>query len=157
LNFNGTTTTPANQTIQNQTYYQVRVRPNFGVGGVNQGQWGTPRIIFIGGSVLEVAEELNNMAADADRMDEESMMDAMVYPNPSNGEVVNLNVANVSSENVFVRIMDTTGRIVYSNRYTVDGSLNTVVSFAQPLANGLYTVEFIMDNEKLTEKMMIQK
>jgi hypothetical protein len=106
---------------------------------------------------LEVAEELNNMAAEADRMDEESMMDAMVYPNPSNGEVVNLNVANVSSDNVFVRIMDTTGRLVYSNRYTVDGSLNTVVSFAQPLANGLYTVEFIMDNEKLTEKMMIQK
>jgi hypothetical protein len=157
LNFNGTTTTPSGQTIQNQTYYQVRVRPNFGVLGVNQGQWGTPRVIFIGGSVLEVAEELNNMAAEADRMDEESMMDAMVYPNPSNGEVVNLNVANVSSENVFVRIMDTTGRIVYSNRYTVDGSLNTVVSFAQPLANGLYTVEFIMDNEKLTEKMMIQK
>jgi hypothetical protein len=157
LNFNGTTTTPASQTIQNQTYYQVRVRPNFGVGGVNQGQWGTPRYIFIGGSVLEVAEELNNMAAEADRMDEESMMDAMVYPNPSNGEVVNLNVANVSADNVFVRIMDTTGRLVYSNRYTVDGSLNTVVSFGQPLANGLYTVEFIMDNEKLTEKMMIQK
>jgi hypothetical protein len=157
LNFNGTTTTPINQTIQNQTYYKVRVRPNFGVAGVNQGQWGNPRTIFIGGSVLEVAEELNNMAAEADRMDEESMMDAMVYPNPSNGEVVNLNVANVSSENVFVRIMDTTGRLVYSNRYTVDGSLNTVVSFAQPLANGLYTVEFIMDNEKLTEKMMIQK
>jgi hypothetical protein len=157
LNFPGTATTPAGQTIQPQTYYQVRVRPNFSTLGVNPGTYGNPQIIFVGGSVLEMTEELNNMAAEADRMDVESMMDAMVYPNPSNGEVVNLNVANVTSDNVFVRITDATGRMVYSNRYTVEGSLNTIVSFTQPLAAGLYTVEFVMDNEKITERMMIQK
>jgi len=157
LNFPGTQTTPSGQTITPQTYYQVRVRPNFGAAGVNQGVFGAPQIIFVGGSVLETEQQLSEMAAEADRMDEESMLDAMIYPNPSNGEVVNLNVANVTSDNVFVRIMDATGRIVYTNRYTVDGSLNTIVTFAQPLANGLYTVEFIMDDQRITERMMIQK
>jgi hypothetical protein len=156
LNFPSSQAVPA-LTILPQTFYSVRVRPNFGLAGVNQGAWGNPQIIFVGGSVLEAEQQLSEMAAEADRMEEESMLDALIYPNPSNGEVVNLNVANVNSDNVFVRIMDATGRIVYTNRYTVDGSLNTIVTFAQPLANGLYTVEFIMDDQRITERMMIQK
>jgi hypothetical protein len=157
LNFPGTATTPSGQTIQAQTYYQVRVRPNFGTGGVNQGQWGNPQVIFVGGTVLETEQALSEMAAEADRMNEESMFEALVYPNPSNGEVVNLNLENVTSDNVFVRITDATGRVVYNNRYVVEGALNTVVTFAQPLANGLYTVEFIVDDQRITERMMIQK
>ncbi|MEN9639566.1 MAG: hypothetical protein RLZZ262_1435, partial [Bacteroidota bacterium] len=157
LNFPGTATTPSGQTIQAQTYYQVRVRPNFGTGGVNQGQWGNPQVIFVGGTVLETEQALSEMAAEADRMNEESMFEALVYPNPSNGEVVNLNLENVTSENIFVRITDATGRVVYNNRYAVEGALNTVVTFAQPLANGLYTVEFIVDDQRITERMMIQK
>jgi hypothetical protein len=157
LNFDGSTTVPVSQTIVPQTYYRVRVRPNFGVGGTNPGQYGNPQVIFVGGSALDVEENLGNMAAEADRMAEGDMVDANIYPNPSNGELVNLNVSNIDSDNVFVRIIDATGRVVYTNRYSVEGSLNTIVTFAQPLASGLYTVEFVMDNERVTERMMIQK
>ncbi|MEN9640121.1 MAG: putative fibronectin type III-like fold domain, partial [Bacteroidota bacterium] len=51
LNFPGTATVPANNTIQNQTYYIVEVRPNYGPGGVVPGTYGTPQVIFIGGSL----------------------------------------------------------------------------------------------------------
>jgi len=49
------------------------------------------------------------------------------------------------------------GRVVYTNRYTVDGSLNTIVTFSKPLAGGLYMVEFTSGNEVVTQRMMVTR
>jgi hypothetical protein len=80
-----------------------------------------------------------------------------IYPNPNNGDVMNINLTGVTSNEVFVRIMDGMGRVVYTNRYSVDGSLNTMVSFSKPLAQGVYMVEFTAGNEVITQRMMVTK
>ena len=156
LNFDGTTTSPAGQTIQNQTYYQVRVRPNFGVLGVNQGTYGAPQTIFIGGTVLEAAESLVEMTQ-ADRSVSADALFAEVYPNPSNGSMINVQVENVSSSDLYLEIMDIQGRIVYTNRYAVEGSLNTTITFDNTLSNGVYNVRFTMGNEVINERLMVTK
>ena len=103
---------------------------------------GTTDIIYVAASsgAEDVVSEFENTLDS-----EEVAVSANIYPNPNNGDVVNINITDITSDNVFIRIFDNMGRVVYVNRFTVDGSLNTNVTFAKPLANGLYMVEFTVD------------
>jgi len=139
--------------LTNQSYYRVRWRPNFSYG---QGTYGQTNYIFIGGSVMESVVDLSEIMASNQR-ENFSVIEANLYPNPNNGEMLNLNLTGIKSENVFVRILDGMGKIVYSNRYFVDTSMNTVVSFTQPLAAGLYLVEFTASDQVILEKMIVEK
>jgi hypothetical protein len=49
------------------------------------------------------------------------------------------------------------GKQVWSNRYAVNGVLNTNITFERPLANGLYFVEAMFNGEVQTQRMMVQK
>jgi hypothetical protein len=80
-----------------------------------------------------------------------------LYPNPTHGTDVNIHLSGVTSDNVQIRIADAMGRQVWSNRYSVDGILNTNITFERPLANGLYFVEAIYNGELQTQRMMVQK
>ena len=137
----------------NVGYWRIEIRPNFvyGIGG-----YGPARDITVTGSAASVMLPENQLQ-DNDEKSLEVSINANLYPNPNNGEMVNLNVSGVTSDNVFVRILDATGRVVYTNRFTVDGSLNTIVTFAQPLAGGLYNVEFTVDGQVMTERMIVTK
>lgn len=136
--------------------YRVRIRPVFasGTGTFDDASF---YYLRIAGGAGMVENEGNDATPNNFVVGEGSGASAAIYPNPSNGEMVNLNLAGINSDNVMVRIMDASGRLVWSNRYVVDGSLNTIVSFDRPLAAGLYIVEMNFDGEVLTERMMVQK
>ncbi len=133
-------------------YWRVRWAPIFASG---DGSFGNPQIIAVNGTAIPnapaIAEEEFSMASIAENMS------ATIYPNPNNGEMMNLNMTGTDAKDVFVRVMDGMGRVVYNNRYTAAGSLNTVVSFGQPLAAGLYMVEFKAGNEVIIQRMMVSK
>jgi hypothetical protein len=79
-----------------------------------------------------------------------------IYPNPSNGSSVNLNVDGMEGE-LQVRITDATGRMVYSNRYIVEGVMNTTMDFGQTLAGGMYMVELVQNGQLNTMRMVVSK
>lgn len=79
-----------------------------------------------------------------------------LYPNPNKGQLFNINIADVTAEEVYVSILDATGRLVYNNRYTTQGSLNTVVAFTEPLTSGLYMVQFMVDGVVTTKHMIVE-
>lgn len=137
--------------VQSGKYYEVYWTPQFGYGA---GTPGTTDIIFVAASASaeETAGSMNN-----EMESDKYAIDANIYPNPNNGDMVNLNITDIVSDNVFVRIFDNMGRVIYVNRFTVDGSLNTNVTFTKPLANGLYMVEFTVDGETFTERMIVEK
>ena len=140
------------QALIPQNWYEVRWRPNFSYGS---GTYGTARYIFIGGAVMD---EALNFDPDTDFVKADlNPMDFGIYPNPNNGIQVNLNLTNVAGKDVFVRITDSMGRVVFTNRYGVEGSLNTSVTFARPLAAGFYLIEFTADNEVITERMIVER
>jgi 1,4-alpha-glucan branching enzyme len=153
LNFNGTTTSPAGQTIQNQTYYQVRVRPNFGVLGVSPGTYGAPQTIFIGGTVLESAESLAEMTQ-SDRTVSTDALLAEVYPNPSNGQEINLSVDNIENATIDVKMFDGLGKLVFARTYSVDQYLNTLIQPYEQLSAGLYQV-VVQDGEKVHQLKLV--
>lgn len=140
-------------------YWSVVYTPIFH-GGLLGNPSTTPRVIAVNGTSssqvagMDMTNDSNeNIITNAGV----GSASANLYPNPNNGDMVNLNMTGISSDNVFIRIMDSMGRVVYSNRYTVEGSLNTIVTFSKPLASGLYMVEFTSGNDVITQRMMVSK
>jgi hypothetical protein len=79
-----------------------------------------------------------------------------IFPNPNNGQSVNLSVVGMEGD-LQVRIVDATGRMVYANRYIVEGSMNTSIDFGQTLAGGVYMVEMIQNGEMQTMRMVVNR
>jgi len=137
--------------LPNVGSWDVQIRPNFAYGA---GSYGPVQRIRVNNTAA--GAELEEGSVDGSEKSA-TFVAANLYPNPNNGEMVNLNVAGIESDNVFVRITDAMGRIVYTNRFTVEGSLNTIVTFAEPLASGIYNVEFTVDGQIMTERMIVAK
>jgi hypothetical protein len=139
--------------LANLGAFDVRITPNFIYGA---GVQGPVQRIQVANTSASATIADNDMVDDAAKTEEFGVA-ANLFPNPNTGEMVNLNVSGVESDNVFVRVIDAVGRVVYSNRFTVEGSLNTIVTFAQPLASGIYNVEFTVDGDIITERMIVTK
>jgi hypothetical protein len=135
--------------------YSVRTAPILPYTGTDY-QWGTPFCMSIVGSAGMIADG-SQAANQAVRMEIANEVNMSLYPNPTHGTDVNINLSGVTSENVQIRVVDAMGRQVWSNRYSVDGILNTNITFERPLANGLYFVEAIYNGELQTQRMMVQK
>ena len=139
--------------LPNSGAWRVSIRPNFSYG---QGVYGAAYNINVNNTasgIMLTDEELANN-------EEKSFTDeshSALYPNPSNGDYVNINITDIQSDAVFVRVLDGMGRMVYQNRFTVNGSLNTMINFSEPLSSGIYMVEMTIDNEVKTERMLIER
>jgi len=135
--------------------YAVRTAPVFSYGTGAYGIVQTMCIVGSAGMVLEQGSEVNGNATRDMLVTNEANMS--LYPNPTHGTDVNINLSGITSDNVQIRVVDAMGRQVWSNRYSVDGILNTNITFEQPLANGLYFVEAIFNGEVQTQRLMVQK
>ena len=135
--------------------YAVRTAPVFSYGTGAYGPIQNMCIVGSAGMVLEQGSEVNGNATRDMLVANEVNMS--LYPNPTHGTDVNINLSGVTSDNVQIRVVDAMGRQVWSNRYAVDGVLNTNITFQRPLANGLYFVEAIYNGELQTQRLMVQK
>lgn len=80
-----------------------------------------------------------------------------VYPNPSNGTDLTLSISGIESNNVLVKIYDSMGRKIQSERLVVTGTLQTELKFQSELSNGMYLVEVSSENVVKTARILIQK
>lgn len=135
--------------------YAVRTAPVFSYGTGAYGPIQNMCIVGSAGMVLEQGSDVNGNATRDMLVANEVNMS--LYPNPTHGTDVNINLSGVTSENVQIRVVDAMGRQVWSNRYAVDGVLNTNITFERPLANGLYFVEALFNGEVQTQRLMVQK
>jgi hypothetical protein len=140
----------------NQGVWDVRVRSNFGSGASAYSSiYGPTQRILVNST--SAGAMLNEDEAEVDfRMLEEGQ-NWVVYPNPSNGNAINVQAFDVQSEQVSVRVIDAMGRVVYNRSFSVNGALNTSVVFDQALSAGIYTVEFTDNDIVKSERLMIQK
>jgi hypothetical protein len=139
----------------NLGYWSVRWRPRF---AGYEGTYSTPYVISVKKTTgAAPAMELDNTQEPIAAVSKMSDISANVYPNPNNGELVNLNITGLTGTDVYVRIMDSMGRGVFTNHYTAEGSLNTIINFTQPLAQGLYMVEFRDGDRVAIQRMMVSK
>jgi hypothetical protein len=138
--------------------YDVTIRPYF-VGAGSVPSSATPTVVCLnfacpGGLALEEASEMSEPSVRTTNVEGDHVA---MYPNPNNGQLLNLNITGVSSDQVTVRILDALGRVVHTDRYATDGTLNKIISFDRPLAGGLYMVEMMYDGKIVTERLLVQK
>lgn len=132
--------------------WNVRVRPNFAYGNGTYGP--TQRILVAGtaASGMLADEEL----VQADERSIELNSAASIYPNPSNGDMVVINFTDLTSNQVQVRLLDAMGREVFRSSYSVEGSLNQIITFDQTLAAGMYMVEMTDGSHVVSERMIVK-
>jgi hypothetical protein len=134
-------------------YWLVRIRPNFGNGYV--GEWGPYKVIAVTGSAgMQMLDEANGGQAVKSF---ETQPLSVVYPNPNNGNEININLTDIGSGDLMVKIVDAVGRTIYSNRFAVDGSLFTKIDFTEQLTGGIYLVEFTINGETMNERMIVER
>jgi hypothetical protein len=141
--------------------YRVRVRPNFAYGNGSFDLNTTLYLQITGSAGMIVNEgEVDHTVLlqerNEDVMSIEDFSSMLIYPNPSNGSFINLNLEGIDESNVMIDIIDSQGRKVYSqsNVITTDGLVR--IEFENQLAAGLYTVLVSMPNEILTEKVVVK-
>jgi hypothetical protein len=132
--------------------WNVRVRPNFTYG---TGAYGPVQRILVAGTAASgmLAEE---EVAQADERAFEVNAAASIYPNPSNGDMIAIKVTDLTSNQVQVRVMDAMGREVFRSAYSVEGSLNQIITFNQTLAAGMYMVEMTDGTHVVSERMIVK-
>ncbi len=140
--------------------YAVQSAPLFTYTGTNY-QWGPVRYMTIIGSsgmITDGASEGVEKDASQDFLEGASQeLEVSVYPNPSNGSDLNLSISGIESDNVQVIIYDALGRKVESNRYVVDGTLQTTLILENDLSNGLYILEATTEKMKQSIRFMVER
>jgi hypothetical protein len=131
--------------------WDVRIRPNFSYGA---GTFGPSQRINVNGT--SAAIQLGDEA-----IQERSILDVQntglhIYPNPTDGQAVQLAYSALNGSTVDVRVIDAMGRTVQSVQYAVEGSLNTRLVFENKLAAGLYFVELNDGGAVTMDRMIVE-
>jgi hypothetical protein len=88
---------------------------------------------------------------------EEVLSTLVVYPNPSNGQEVNLKIEGKEKGQFSVFVIDQTGRIIGSE--AVEKNENQLIHSisTHDYVNGIYYIKVVGDNYNLQQKLIIQK
>jgi hypothetical protein len=129
--------------------WDVRIRPNFSYGAGTYGP--VQRINVNGTSASAMLDETSDMS-------NSSLIEgakSALYPNPATGSTVWLNYDQLVNEQVQLRVLDMTGRVVLTQQYSVEGSLQTEISL-ENVSNGMYAVELLDGETKREMRLVIQ-
>ena len=140
--------------------YDVQVQPVF-ESGQEIGYGEVQEITIVGmagvqGDVLTAAPQVEG--TEINKLDENSAA-AMVYPNPSTGENITINLSNIDAkaEQGVIQVTDFVGRTVASFQITLSGNTHQEVIDLSHLASGTYLMNIKVNGEVMTEKLVITK
>lgn len=135
--------------IQPGDHYLVRVRPIFNSGF---GTYGDAYLLCIAGGAGMVVAADN--IPQLNFVNDEGFIE--IYPNPNSGIWMNVQFSGFSSTQVQMNVMDALGRRILSQQYVINNSLNSSIIFSNTLSSGIYSVEFIFDDDRLMKKMIVE-
>ena len=147
--------------------YAVQSAPLFSYTGTNY-QWGPVTYMAIIGSAGLIVDSSQDVLQGASQDSTKGLpedlvkhlsenLELNVYPNPSNGSDLNLSISGIESDNVQVKIYDSMGRKSQSERFIVNGTLQTELNFKDELSNGMYLIEVSSCESIKSARILIQK
>ncbi len=83
-----------------------------------------------------------------------------LYPNPNNGQfsIKGTLTNTINDQEVIVKISNSLGQLVYSKAYNGDGNnINLPVMLENNLANGVYQVNIVIDNQMSTMRFVLNR
>jgi len=139
--------------------YAVQTAPVFSYTGSNY-QWGAVTYMSIignAGMVVNPSEGASEGSTKDALQDVAQEFELSVYPNPTHGDALTMSLSGITSGNVQVKVYDALGRKIESNRYVVDGTLQTTLNFANELSNGLYILEVNTEDVTRSVRFMVEQ
>jgi hypothetical protein len=95
-----------------------------------------------------------------DNSDEAKLMENItinVFPNPGNGDEVNISILSGSMESAFVRVMDMHGKVVHDSRWEADDKTGIMqLNFDSPLSKGVYLIQLYNDSNFINERFIVE-
>jgi hypothetical protein len=128
--------------------YQVQV---LGGSGGLIGEYGTACEITIAGE----ADLIGGFNGDSEELN--SSVEIELYPNPTTGEEVMMNLSNLSQEQqeVMVEVYDLYGKKIHAEILGNNGSQMNAVIRLPELASGIYTVNVVVNEERVGAKKLV--
>lgn len=80
--------------------------------------------------------------------------DVSVYPNPNDGNRIQVEVSKPLNDNLDIRIYNEAGSIVYTSNQPADGSLDIVPE--KTLNNGLYVMQLACNGTVVSKKLLVK-
>jgi hypothetical protein len=131
--------------------WDVRIRPNFAYG---PGVFGPMHRIQVAGT--SASGELLYEVVDGETELEESLNSVSLYPNPANGEFVNVSLNDLEKGQLMIRLLDATGRCVTTRNFAVESSLQTTLTFDTKLSAGVYVMEMTNAGNVQTQRLVVE-
>jgi hypothetical protein len=123
--------------MANGQRYDVRIRANH-LDGVSATAYSSTNscVKTVGAAGMPV-EDQNEPISEV-RFNESTIQ---VYPNPNNGEGLNVNITGLDGQ-IQLELMDATGRIITQSQWNVQGSVNQSLEWNETLPVGMYHLRF---------------
>ena len=114
-------------------------------------------IIGTAGMVVDASQDVPQGSTKVASQDVAQGMELNIYPNPSNGNNIQLMLSGMETEVVQVRMLDAMGKQIWSNKYNSLELSNTSIEFAQSLSDGLYFIQVVSGNETISQRFLVRK
>jgi hypothetical protein len=105
------------------------------------------KTIGAAGMVVENSNEVMHSSA---------LSSIQVYPNPNNGQALNISWSGVNGL-VKVMVLDATGKEVMEKNWVAENGLLQTLSFNEKLSSGLYNIALINNNETQVVRFSVTK
>lgn len=95
---------------------------------------------------------------DVEEVGEYSAQNIIAYPNPNNGEYINVEMDNVGvNQKVVIEITDLSGKVIYTEEVTTrEQALIQMVKFDKTLVSGVYSLNLSIDDNTITKKFVVE-
>lgn len=138
--------------VQGATY-EVTITPVFAYG---EGLAGPAHCLSIVGPGLYNTSPTPTQTAAVARLEESEQESLNLFPNPNDGSFFNLQLEETEAEVVWLRILDTAGKTVFSQQYAMPENKLLQVAPMQNLSDGLYMVHLTEGARTHVLRMMIE-
>jgi hypothetical protein len=139
--------------------YAVQTAPILAYTGTNYAYGPAFNMCIIGsaGMVTDASQDAPQGSTKGASQEVAQQMELNIYPNPSNGNNVQLMVSGMDAQVVQVRVLDSMGKQIWSNKYNSLELSNTSIEFAQSLSDGLYFIQIVSGKETTSQRFLVRK
>ena len=145
--------------LQNGKTYAVQTAPVFTYTGSNY-NWGTTFNLCIIGSAGMIVGDSQEVPQGSTKDASQSVaqeLELSVYPNPSNGNNIQLMLSGMNTELAQVRILDAMGKQIWSNNFNTLELSNTSIELEQSLADGIYFIQIVSGKQTISQRFLVRK
>ena len=145
--------------LQNGKTYSVRTAPILSYTGTDYvyGPAFDMCIVGTSGMIVDDSQDLPEGSAKDASQNVAQGLELSVYPNPSNGNNIQLMLSGMNTELAQVRILDAMGKQIWSNNFNTLELSNTSIELEQGLADGMYFLQIVSGEETISQRFLVRK